>query len=157
VNNTWIIKGHKPNFDKKSLEEIAWLEQEILNYGENKPVLSEIEEKASNRNIPKHKMKSYLTFLAGNGKIQFFGQILSTKHVLSKYRKLLLSGLAENKQGVPIMDFKDSLGTKRLRALLIQILESEKLIRMEVGAGVETTLFITEAGKEFAQNRQWRI
>jgi hypothetical protein len=57
ANNTWIIKGHKPNYDKKSLEEIEWLEKEILNYGENKPVLSELEEKGSNRNIPKHKIQ----------------------------------------------------------------------------------------------------
>lgn len=154
LNNTWIIKGHKPNFDKKSLEEIAWLEQEILNFGENKPVIPEIEDKAANRNIPKQKFKSYLTFLAGNGKIQFFGSDIIHSTILNKYRGLVLNRLAENENGVAIMEFKDTLGTKRLRALLIQILESEKLIWMETGAGVETTLFITDAGKIFFENRQ---
>jgi selenocysteine-specific elongation factor len=151
---TWIIKGHKPNFDKKSLEEITWLEQEILNYGENKPVLSELEEKGSNRNIPKHKMKSYLTFLAGNGRIQFFGSDIIHSIILNKYRGLVLNRLAENENGVAIMEFKDTLGTKRLRALLIQIFEAEKLIRMVSGVGLETTLFITYAGKDFIKNSQ---
>lgn len=148
LNNTWIIKGHKPNFDKKSLEEIAWLEQEILNFGENKPVLSEIEDKAANRNIQKQKLKSYMTYLAVNGKIHFFKSDFIHSTILNKYRSLILSRLAENENGVEIMAFKESLGTKRLRALLIQILESEKLIWMETGAGVETTLFLTDAGKK---------
>lgn len=153
VNNTWIIKGHKPNYDKKSQEEIEWLEKEILNYGENKPVLSEIEEKAANRNIPKHKIKSYLTFLAGNGKIQFFKSEFIHSDILQKYRELVLSRLAENENGIEIMAFKESLGTKRLRALLIQIFESEKFLRMETG-GVETRLFITDAGKKFIAQKQ---
>jgi selenocysteine-specific elongation factor len=152
VSNTWIIKGHKPNFDKKSLDEIAWLEKEILNFGENKPVLSELEEKASNRNIPKHKIKSYLTYLAGNGRIQFFGSDIIHCDILNKYRKHVLIRLSENENGVAIMEFKESLGTKKLRALLIQILESEKLIRMETGSDVETRLFITNEGREFYKN-----
>jgi selenocysteine-specific elongation factor len=152
--NTWIINGHKPNFDKNSLEEIDWLEKEILNYGENKPVLAEIETKAANRNIPMHKIKSYLTYLAGNGKIQFFKSEFIHTDILKKYRELVLSRLAENENGVEIMTFKESLGTKRLRALLIQILESERLIRMEAGAGIETSLFITDAGKKFITQNQ---
>jgi selenocysteine-specific elongation factor len=153
TSNTWIIKSHKPNFDKKSLEEIEWLEKEILNYGENKPVLSELEEKGSNRNIPKHKIKSYLTYLTGNWKIQFFKSEFIHTDILKKYRELVLSRLAENENGIEIMAFKESLGTKRLRAFLIQILEFEKLIRMETGS-VETRLFITDAGKKFITQKQ---
>ena len=154
INNTWIIKGHKPDFDKKSLEEIGWLEREILNCGENKPVISELEEKASRRNIPKHKVKSYLTFLAGNGQIQFFGSEFIHTDILKKYRELVLSRLAENENGIGIMAFKESLGTKRLRALLIQIFEAEKLIRMETGDDVETRLFITNEGRKSVKNSQ---
>ena len=154
TSNTWIIKCHKPNFDKKSLEEIEWLEKEILNYGENKPVLSELEEKGSNRNIPKHKIKSYLTYLAGNGKIQFFGSDIIHCDILNKYSKHVLIRLTENENGLAIMEFKESLGTKKLRALLIQILESEKLIRMETGSDVETRLFITNEGREFVKKSQ---
>lgn len=154
VNNTWIISGHKANLDKRSIEESAWLENEILACGENKPVLSEIEAKASDRNIPKHKVKSYLSFLAANGKIRFFGSDIIHCDILNNYKKQLLSRLAENENGIPLLAFKDSLGTKRLRALLIQIFESDKLIKMETGEGVETTLFITDAGREFLEKSQ---
>src|SRR3989339_367369 len=44
---TWIKWGHTPQIDSKFENEIQWIENEILNYKEGKPIQSEIEKKAS--------------------------------------------------------------------------------------------------------------
>jgi len=150
LKNTWIIKGHKPNFDKKSLAEINWLENEILNCSDGKPVLSELEEKAMLHNIQKFKIKTYLSYLAGNGKIQFCKSDFMHTDILNKSRSVLLGYLSGKDEGMEIQEFKDILcGTKRFRALLIDILESEGSIKLVSGTDVETKLFITKKGKEF--------
>ncbi len=149
VKNTWVMTGHKPDFDKKSLAEIEWVEQEILHCADGKPVLSELEEKAALQNIQKHKIKMYLSFLAGSGKIQFCKSDFIHTGILNKNRTLLLSRLAGMTEGMGIQELKEILGgTKRFRALILDILEAENSIRLLSGSETETKVFITPAGKE---------
>ncbi|MBN1339958.1 MAG: selenocysteine-specific translation elongation factor [Bacteroidales bacterium] len=147
--NTWIIKGHKPLIDKQMMEEINWLENTILKYDNEKPALSEIEEKASQTRISPPKIKIYLNYLADEGKIRFYqSEFIHTK-ILDKYRILLLQELQKSVEGIDIQEFKDLMGgTKRFRALLGDIFESEKCIAIRRGSGVETRFFITENGKK---------
>ncbi|MBW6459124.1 MAG: selenocysteine-specific translation elongation factor [Bacteroidales bacterium] len=147
VKNTWVIKGHQPQFDAQSLSEIEWLEHEILNYGEGKPVLAELEEKAAIHNIQKRKIKTYLSYLAGQGKIQFCKSDFIHTDILKKYRAIVLSHLAHKENGIEIQEFKELLsGTKRFRALLIDMFETEKIIKLVSGQSVETRLYITPKG-----------
>ncbi len=144
--NTWILHGHKPSFDKKSLDDIKWLEEQVLNYGENKAVLAEIETKALQRNINKQRLKSYFGLLSAEGKVRFYQTDVVHSQILRKYLGILLKNLSAEPQGIELMAFKDLLGTKRLRALIIQIAEADGLIRMQAGEGIETRLFITPKG-----------
>lgn len=154
LNNTWIIKGHKPDFDKKSLAEIDWLEQEILTCADGKPVLSELEDSAVLQNIPKHKIRTYLSYLASNGKIQFHKSDFIHASILNKTRMVLLNRLAEQEDGIDIQEFKELVGgTKRFRALLIDMLDAEKSISLLTRAGSETRLSITRKGKELLRAR----
>lgn len=147
--NTWIIKGYTPTFDQKTLLEIDWLEQEILRYGENKPVLAEIEEKAAQQRIPKQKIKTYLSWLTGKGKIKFCKTDFIHTDILDQYRNQLLSYLENRNQGIDIQEFKEVIpGSKRFRALLVDFLEAEKSIRLMAGSEVDTRLCITEVGQE---------
>lgn len=148
-NNSWIIKGHKPKLDKKTAGELSWLDQLILNYGDEKPVLQEIEEKCLQQKIPQHKLKTYLGLMADGGSIRFFqGEFLHSS-ILDKVRKSLLSRLAEAPEGIEIQEYKEIIGgTKRFRALAGDLLEAEKSIRFQRGEGVETRIFITEKGKK---------
>lgn len=140
---TWIIKGHTPSFDKKSMEEIAWLEQEILQCGDNKPVLAEIEEKAASRRIPKHMVKTYLLWLSGQERIRFCKADFIHTDILNQYRAILLGHLAGKPEGMEIDEFKEVItGTKRFRALLIDFLEAENSLRLVAGDGVATRLFV---------------
>jgi selenocysteine-specific elongation factor len=143
---TWIVKGHKPDFDRQSLAEIAWLEQLILDFEENKPSMAEIEEKAAARNISRHKLKAYLSYLAGEGKIRYFKSEIIHTSIVEKYRRHLLEQLAKQPAGIGIMAFKETLGTKKMRAFIIQMLEADGLISVEAGDSVETKLHISPKG-----------
>lgn len=143
-NKSWIIKGHQPRFDKKSLEEIDWLEQEILAYGDNKAVYAEIEEKAIKKGIQKHKIKSYLAYLAAEEKIRFFKTDFIHVTLLEKFKNYLVNQLRGKEKGMEIMAFKESLGSKRLRAFLFQMFEADGLIRLEVGESTETKVFLID-------------
>jgi selenocysteine-specific elongation factor len=152
-NKSWIIKGHQPNFDKQSLEEIDWLEQEILACGENKAVFAEIEEKAIKRRIQKHKLRSYMSHLAAMNKIRFFKADFIHIDLLEKYRNLLISQLKEHEKGIEIMTFKESLGSKKLRAFLFQLFEDDGLIRLEIHEDNDTKVFLNQEDiKETAYN-----
>jgi len=148
--NTWVIKGHKPSIDKKNTEEIDWLEKEILKYDTEKPVLTEIEEKGMNVRIPKSKIKMYLSYLASVDKIQFFQNDFIHTSILDRHRTILLKKLNTKSDGFDINEFKETMGgSKRFRALLADIYESEKIITIQRGAGIDTTKFlITQTGKK---------
>jgi selenocysteine-specific elongation factor len=143
-NKSWIIKGHQPSFDKQSLEEIDWLEQEILAYGDNKAVYPELEEKAVKRKILKHKLKSYMAYLAANEKIRFFKADFIHATLLEKFRNHLIEQLTGKESGIEIMTFKESLGTKKLRAFLFQMFEADGLIRLEVSENSDTKVFLID-------------
>jgi len=147
---SWIITGHKPVLDNQTKKEIDWLENEIKRYDTEKPVLTEIEEKAVNNKIPKNKIKMYLSYLASVDKIQFFQNDFVHAGILSKLRIELLKKLSTRNDGFTFDEFKDTIGgTKKFRALLTDMFENEKIITVQRGAGVDTTkFFITQTGKK---------
>ncbi len=146
--NTWIIKGHKPLFDAKSKEELDWLENEILNYGLVKPVLSEIEEKAIPLKIQKNKLKMYLTCLSREGKIYFWQNEFIHTEIVNKYRNILLQELTKKEGILDINEFKTLINaTKRFVAVLAGIFENEKIITIQ-GLEIAQKIAITELGKK---------
>jgi selenocysteine-specific elongation factor len=144
-DDTWILDGHVPQVDTKTMAEIDWLEQEILNYNDNKPSLAELEEKASLKKIPRSQIKNYLTWLTEKGKISYCrGDFMHTT-LLSHYRRYLLEKLSASEQGIDIQEFKELIpGSKKFRAMLVDFLEAEKSIRLVSGEGVETRVFINK-------------
>lgn len=141
--DTWIIKGHEPVYDKQSIAEITWLEQEILAYGDNKPVITEIEEKAAEQRIQKHKIKSYLQWLAANDKVRFCKTEFIHTEIYNKYRTIILQHLRENNGSTEFSRFKELTGgTKRFRALLIEMMEAEKLITLAPDKDGETRILL---------------
>lgn len=148
--NTWIIAGHKPIIDNQLKKEIDWLENEIRRYETEKPVLTEIEEKAINNKIQKNKLKMYLSYLASIDKIQLFQNDFVHSSIINKFRIDLLKKLAIKNEGLDFNEFKEIIGgTKKFRALLTDMFENEKIITVQRGAGVDTTkFFITQTGKK---------
>jgi selenocysteine-specific elongation factor len=148
--NTWIIAGHKPILDNQTKKEIDWLENEIRRYETEKPVITEIEEKAVNNKIQKNKLKMYLSYLASIDKIQLFQNDFVHSSIINKFRVDLLKKLSVKNEGLDFNEFKEIIGgTKKFRALLTDMFENEKIITVQRGAGVDTTkFFITQTGKK---------
>ncbi len=148
--NTWILKGHTAKLDSKSESEILWLEKIILSYNDNKPALSEIEEKAQIQKIPKNKIKPYLSYLADKQKIRFSNNDFIHTEILNKNRKILLETLSKKQEGITIAEYKDIIaGTKTFRALIGEIYENEKFIQYVHGDNIETKIIITQKGKDY--------
>ncbi len=147
---TWIINGHKAQVDHKTESEISWLENAVLAYENEKPVWPEIEENASQTGIPSQKLKLYLSYLAGKGKIKIFNNDIIHSDILEKNRQILLNYLKDKVNGISIPEFKELIpGTKKFRALLTDISEAEKLVEYIKDSENESRLIITQKGKEF--------
>ncbi len=148
--NTWIIAGHEPKLDEKTLQKIEWLEKRILDFGDEKPVISDIEEDGLTQGISKASIRLYLTYLANKGRIRFFDDDIIHTSIVDSCRIRILSVLKQKPGGIGIPEYKQILlGTKKQRALLGEIFEAEKLIRFNHGEDIETTIHITEKGKEY--------
>jgi len=146
--NSWIIKGHLAKLDKKTMEELNWLENEILKYDIQKPVMSEIEEHSVAQKISKHNLKMYFSYLIRENKIYFFDNEIIHAQIVNKFRPLLLKELINKENGIEINDFKNKINaTKKFCALLMQIYEAEKII-LTKGEGINTQIFITKAGEK---------
>lgn len=147
--NTWIAKGHKPVIDKQTIDEISWLESQILAYDLEKPVLSEIEEKAINQKIQKPKIKMYLAYLVSVGKIRISQDEILHTSIIDKCKNTLLKALSSKEGGIDIQDYKDLIGgTKRFRALLLDLFAAEKIVSIQKGSESETTIVLTQLGKK---------
>ncbi len=150
LNNTWILKDHKAIIDPKTQEKISWLENEILNYDIQKPVISEIEEKAVIQKISKGELKMFLSYLIREKKITFFENEIIHTSFIQKYRPILLQEALqkENQNGLDMNDFKTKINaTKRFCALLSDIYKAEKIITT-TGEGAFTKILITPLGKK---------
>ena len=148
VENTWAIKGHKATLDKKSLDAIQWLENIILQCGENKPVFSEIEEKAIQNHIPKAKVKSYLSYLGSTGKTVFLGAEFLHSNVYNQNKAIVMGLLKKNPEGIDVLALKDTLPcTKRLRAMIVAMLEAEKVVKLQTESVDGAKLILTPKGK----------
>jgi selenocysteine-specific elongation factor len=148
--DTYIVKGHQPKINQQTKAEIDWLENEILKCEMEKPVLSEIEERAVENKIQKNKLKLYLSYLAGEGNIKFYQNDFLHTTIIERIKPNILKKLAERDAGMDIPEFKELVGgTKRFRALLTDILEADKLISLKKGTDVETRISITTTGKKY--------
>ena len=146
--NTWILKNHKANIDQKTQSELDWLESEFLAYKDEKPVLLDIEEKASAKNISTKKYKQYLNyFVSKNILVVFNGEYMHSKIFIEAKHKLL-NHLKTKENGIYIPEYKEVItGTKKFRGLISDILENQGLIKFIKDSNNESVLLITDRGK----------
>jgi selenocysteine-specific elongation factor len=153
--NTWIISGYKPSFDEKTMKQIALTEEIILTFEDELPSLSVIEEKAAENGLPKQKLKQLLSYLQSTGKIKYLKEDFVHAHIAGKFRNILLKALIDKPGGIGIAEYKIIVPcTKRMRAFLGEIYESEKLIQFHYGQNIETRIEITQQGKDFIKQFQ---
>ncbi|HPE57678.1 MAG TPA: selenocysteine-specific translation elongation factor [Bacteroidales bacterium] len=141
--NTWALKEHEVKIDTKTQNQLNWLEQTILNVGMDKPMSSEIEEKAHQEKINKDRLKMMLKFLRKEGKLVFFEGEYIHSEIVNRSRKILLEKIATKADGINEKEFREMIeGTKKLVQMLLGIF-------LEEGSVIKPTFYIliTEKGK----------
>ena len=143
VANTWALKDHEVKIDPKTQNQLNWLEQTILNVGMDKPMSSEIEEKAHQEKINKDRLKMMLKFLRKEGKLVFFEGEYIHSEIVNRSRKILLEKIVTKADGINEKEFREMIeGTKKLVQMLLGIF-------LEEGSVIKPTFYIliTEKGK----------
>lgn len=149
--STWILAGHKASLGGALGEHLQWLEQAILDYDVQKPVITDLEEKALGRKMSKHEFRMLMSYLVKTKRIQYFQSDFMHVEVVSRYRPVLLKLLDGKAEGIEINTFKDAISaSKRLCAMLVGAYEAEKIVTT-TGTGVDMRIFITDQGKKILQ------
>lgn len=143
VDKSLALCSHEVKLDKRTQENLEWLDRTIRNCGMQKSTLAEYEGTAKDHNIPKGQLKMLLNFLAGQNKIFFNGEDVLHASVVKGARKKLLSELAGKPRGINEKEFRLLIdGTKKVVQDLIGIFVSEGIIEKQT-----FYLMITEKGK----------
>lgn len=143
VEKSLALWNHEVKPDKRTLENLEWLEKTIRNAGMQKSTLSEFESIAKDHNIPKGQLKMLLNFLAGQNKIFFNGEDVIHSSLVNSARKKLLAELAGKPRGINEKEFRLLIdGTKKIVQDLIGIFVAEGVIEKQT-----FYLMITEKGR----------
>jgi hypothetical protein len=144
VGATFVLKEHKVSFDRKTQEQIIWLEEIIRDSGMQRATINEVEAIALTRNIKKGQLVKLLQYLAANDKIFFNGEDILHNSLVRKIRLKLLQNLSENPRGINEKEFRLLVdGTKRVIQALVNLFVQEGIIEKQT-----FYLLITEKGKE---------
>jgi selenocysteine-specific elongation factor len=148
--NSWIKKGHKPIIDEKTQKQINFLEKLIKDFGDEKPVYQEIEASCQSEGINKQYLRLLMTYLANHGKIKYFNNDFIHMDIYQSSKAIILKALINNNGVLHYQNFKEVLPcTKKMRILLGDIFEFEKIISIVHGQDIETRIELTQKGKEY--------
>ena len=145
VGNTWSLVTHQVTIDKKTQQQIDWLEKNLLSYDSQTPLNKELEAEAYKQKINRDNLKLLLKYLVHAGKIRASeGEYIHT-NIVEKVKRKLMPLLVEKERGINEKEFRllfDS--TKNFVKTMIRILVDEGLITKS-----EFYIHITEKGKDY--------
>jgi selenocysteine-specific elongation factor len=145
VRNTWSLRDHQVMIDKKTQQQINWLENTLLNYNKQTPLNKEIEAGAYQQKINREHLKLLLKYLVYDGKICTSEGEYIHANIVEEVKKKLMLVLAEKERGINEKEFRllfDS--TKSFVKTMIRMLADEGLITKS-----EFYIHITEKGKNY--------
>ena len=133
VGKTYALKSHEVKPDKKTLEQLNWLEDLIEGFGMQKPIIEDIIEKARSQKINKEKLYMMMNFLQSQRKIYIHDKDVLHASLVDKCRKLILEDLKKRPRGMNEGDFKNLIGgTKKIIHPLLGIYLKEKIVEQEI-------------------------
>mgnify|MGYP001455950114 CR=1 FL=1 len=145
VGNTWSLVTHQVTIDKKTQQQIDWLEKNLLGYNSQIPLNKELEAEAYSEKINRDNLKLLLKYLVHLGKIRASeGEYIHT-NIVEEVKRKLMPVLVEKERGINEKEFRllfDS--TKNFVKTMIRILVDEGLITKS-----EFYIHITEKGKDY--------
>lgn len=147
VGLTWSLVEHQVTIDKKTQQQLDWLENIMLSYKKQTPLNKEIEAGAHEQKISRENLKLLLKYLVRREKLYTSeGEYIHAK-IVEEVKKKLMPVLVEKERGINEKEFRllfDS--TKNFVKTMIRILVDEGLISKS-----EFYIHITEKGKNYTE------
>ncbi len=144
---SWAMAGHKVVIDKKTEEDLKWVEDIYRVFGMDIPNAKEIEEKVHERKMNKERFKMLLRYLTDAGKMEFFESTHVHGSIVAEVRRKLLEIVAAKEDGINEKEFRELIGaTRKFAQVMLGLL-------IEKGLVVKPTFYIliTEKGKQSLQ------
>jgi len=141
---TYALASHKVVLSHKDHGNINWIDQFILNQRMKTPLMSQIIERAKDRDIDEKRLKQMLFYLIAKKRIvHFHGEYLHVL-IINPIRQKLLEYLYQNHVGITVAEFRNLVhGNRKICLLLLNIFDNEGItIR------IEDKRFISEKGIE---------
>ncbi len=144
-NNNWLLHSHKAKIDKKTQEQLDWLEWKVGSYGNQKPTMLEIEQEAREQKINKDRLSMLIQYFVNKKQFYFIDNEVLHADVVDKARKELLKELIRLNKGINEGDFRILInGTKKIVHPLIAIFKNEGLVIQD-----KFIINITEKGRAY--------
>ncbi len=141
---TWALAQHQVNIDRRTQEQLDWLENYYQHTGMEVPVDTDTEATALTMKINKDRLKMLQKYLVREQKLIFFDGNYLHRSIVDNCRRMLLSNLITKEKGINEKEFRLLIdGTKKL----VQVLQG---IYLDEGIIAKRSFFIdiTDKGKE---------
>lgn len=133
TGKSFTLASHEVKIDKKTQEQLEWLEDLIEGFGMQKPIMADIELNAREQKINKDRLFMMLNFLQNKKKIYIHDKDVLHARLVDKCRKLIIEDLKKRPRGMNEGDFKNLIdGTKKIIHPLLGIYLKEGIIEQEI-------------------------
>ncbi len=146
VGTTWSLVNHMVSIDKKTQQQLEWIENALLSYNKQTPLNKEIEAGAYTQKISRENLKLLLKYLVNTGKLYTSEGEYIHSEIVEEVKRKLIPVLIEKERGINEKEFRllfDS--TKNFVKTMIRVLADEGLITKS-----EFYIYITEKGKNYS-------
>ena len=129
IENTWKMKEHKVEIDKKTEQKINYIKK-IVNNSDNKIPDTEYIIARSENDLKENEIKQLLKYMTDTGILQKINGTYFNPGLIKKIKEKLLRFLQNNNnQGIKVSEFRDLIdGNRKLAILLFKYFENEKLV-----------------------------
>lgn len=127
---TYILPHHKPEVNKKTQENLDWLENKLKNYDLQLPVLKDIQEEAKENKINSDELRMYYKHLTDKKTLVQYKADYIHKHNYNKVKEKTIAELKSKPNGINLSEFRQVVScTKKIIPILISLMLEENFIK----------------------------
>jgi len=129
AGDTWAMSNHTVTIDKKTQNELDWLEKIFKNSGMDLPVANKIQEAAYAHKISKDRLKMFLKYLSYNQILVYHEGDFVHQTIVDEVRKKLLKKISIQEKGINEKEFRELIhGTRKFVQVMLGLLLNERII-----------------------------
>jgi len=119
VGRTWALASHNVTISPTVAEAIQFVEDALVRYGMQTPLMSEMIPAAKRRGIGERELEQYLRYLVSEERARFIDGNYIHVSVVDRCRNALVKALEQRPEGMTVAGFRDLVGGNRKICLLL--------------------------------------